>query len=186
MFKVTAGQHYSGAGNYIIWDQDATGITVNLKTPVALMFNYSKMDEGGSKVDDEKWTDPDDGTTKDTRDIDFYGVNAAYSTDAFTVNLIFATRQDQSDQDLDPWGAGIQANARVGPVALNAEIDKFGGTYGKDVDVVGTQAFLEGSMAMKDKGTFGLRFFYAMGTDKDDELQINGINSGGETFNPLG
>lgn len=175
LFKITAGQHYSGVGNYLIWDQDATGITLNIKTPVAILINYSKMDERGSLVDENG-----------TEDADFYGLNVGYSKDDFQVNLTFATRKDYSEEELDPWGVGLQTNVEIGPVAMNLEVDQFGGTWGENVDVIGTQAFLEGSVAIKENGKVGLRIFYATGTDADDEVQATGVNVGGWTFNPLG
>ena len=146
------------------------------------MLNYSKMSEGFSEDD---WRDVrvDESPTED---VDFYGANISYYSDAFSAGFTFATRQDYSDSDISPWGVGINAAGSIGPIYLNFEINQLGGSYGKDFDLFGTQALLDGSTAINDKVKVGLRLLYAMGTEEDNEIQATGVNVGGWSFNPFG
>lgn len=174
IFSATIGQHWSGSANYILWDSQTTGATVAINTPVAMTLHYSKMDEGDNVIDDIG------------KDIDFYAANIDYSSDAFGVNVTFATRQDDSDADESPWAVGLQATAKLGFLGLNAEVDQFGGSKG-EMDVVGTQAFLDAKITQSNALSYGLRVLWANGTDDtENEVQYNQINAGAETFSPFG
>ncbi len=190
IFTATVGQQWSGVGNYILWDSQTTGVNVEIRLPVVISLHYAKMDEKYSELDDpEVWIDTDDDgelELVDTRDVDFYAANFDYTSDAFGINLTFATRQDQSDADLSPWAIGLQGTTQLGPVGLNVEVDQFGGSHG-DLDVVGTQFFMDANIAQSDALSYGLRILYAPGTDDtDNEIQYNHINAGAETFTPFG
>ena len=186
IFSAKVGSHWSGTANYILWDQDGTGITIDLATPVAVKVNYTKANEGsgsGDSTDDDPTT-PD--VNENDKDIDLYGVYVGYSGDKFGVNLTGATRQDDSEADASPWAVGVQFTAKLGMVALNLEVDQFGGTAG-ELDVVGTQAYLDLGANFTKSFKCGLRGVYAMGTDDlTSEVQYTSIQAGAETFSPFG
>jgi len=183
IFSATVGQHWSGSANYILWDSQTTGVTIDVKLPVVVTLHYSKMDEKDSEIDES------DFEGQDTRDIDFYATNLGYSSDAFGVNLTLAMRSDDSADDKSPWAVGLQATSQFGPVGLNCEVDQFGGSDKSDgdKDVVGTQLFLDANIAQNDALSYGLRFLYAPGTDDtENEVQYQQINAGAESFTPFG
>ena len=191
IFSATVGQHWSGSANYILWDSQTTGATVNIKLPVLITLHYSKMNENDYVFDEKDYMIDTDGdgvpdTTVDTRDIDFYAANFSYTNNSFGANLTFAAREDQSAADLSPWAVGLQVTTKFGPISLNVEVDQYGGNQGH-LDVVGTQLFLDASITQNDALNYGLRILYAPGTDDTThEVQGSQINAGAESFTPFG
>lgn len=191
IFSANIGQHWSGSANYILWDAQSTGATVKIKLPVDITLHYSKLDENDYLVDEKDFmidTD-DDGvadTSVDTRDQDFYAANIGYSSDAFSANLTFAMINDNTAADVSPWAVGLQVTKKLGPVGLNAEVDQFGGSQG-ELDVVGTQLYLDATVAQNNTLSYGLRLLYAAGSDDiANEVQYQHIAASVESFQPFG
>lgn len=189
IFSAKVGQFWNGTANYILWDQIGRGVQIDLALPVTIKLNYTKANEGGTRLDTPV---PDDPTTPSVdeslvgEDIDFYGLNLGYSSGAFGVNLTAATRQDNSEADVSPWAVGLQLTTKLGPLGVNFEVDQFGGSHGTK-DVVGTQAYLDLSAAPTKAIKCGLRAVYATGTDnRADEIQYHSIQAGAESFQPFG
>lgn len=189
IISAQVGQFWNGTANYIIWDQIGRGVEIDLALPVSIKLNYTKANEGGTRIDSPV---PDDQATPDVdeslagEDIDFYGLNLGYSSDAFGVNLTGATRQDNGDADISPWAVGLQFTTKLGPVGLNFEVDQFGGSHGTK-DVVGTQAYLDISASPTETIKCGIRAVYATGTDdRTNEIQYHSIQAGAESFQPFG
>jgi hypothetical protein len=188
MVSVKAGQYYSGAGMYHVWDHQATGFVVNLDLPVKVMLEYAKLDEGGALTDEEDGiaavppaTDP-----TSSEDTNFMGLNVGFGTDAFSANAFYATLREEEEDGETPYVLGLQGTTTLGMVNLNGELNLFGGEVDADCDYVGTQLYLDGNAAVTDAFTVGVTLLYAMGTDADDEVQRTAITAGGETFDPLG
>ncbi len=85
-------------------------------------------------------------------------------------------------------------NLKLDAINLFGEIDFFTGDAAKDVlinsvlqdvDAIGTQVMLEASMAATDMITIGGQFFYATGTDKDDEVQYVLLGNGFNGWDPI-
>jgi hypothetical protein len=136
MYTLKAGQLFQGTGlNYIVVDNNTTGITLSLNTPVVIDLMYSKLSENGSNNDD--------GTNDDD---DFYGIQAKYAAEAFTVGAFYAINKDQTDVDNSPTGLGLFGKTVLGPVNLQAELDIMGGDQTSTVEYTGTQLFVDGNM----------------------------------------
>ena len=187
--SATIGQHWNGAGpNYIIWDQQSTGITVDFNLPVHIKLNYSKIDEGGSWTDSDQITvdlDEDGIAESGSEDEDFFGVSLDYKTGDTTVYGTFAMRKDHTEADLSPWGIGLAVTSKIGSFPINIEVDQFGGNHG-DLDVVGTQVFTDIGVINQKKLKAGIIGVFATGTDDtENEIQYNSVSAGAWTFDPF-
>jgi hypothetical protein len=167
MVNIKAGQQYMGLGNNFAYDDNATGVQITLKTPVAVRLGYNKRDENGSTNDSE------DGN----EDVDRYFIDLGYKTDAFSVNLFYAAQQDGVDDSKDePTLLGVMGKFAVGPANVMAELNSFGGSYkdglGDDIDYVGLQFIADVSMKFSDALTAGVNLIYSSGEDEDDQEKI--------------
>jgi hypothetical protein len=167
MVNIKAGQQYMGLGNNFAYDDNATGVQITLKTPVAVRLGYNKRDENGSTNDSE------DGN----EDVDRYFIDLGYKTDAFSVNLFYAAQQDGVDDSKDePTLLGVMGKFAVGPANVMAELNSFGGSYkdglGDDIDYVGLQFIADVSMKFSDALTAGVNLIYSSGEDEDCEEKI--------------
>jgi hypothetical protein len=162
-YKIKAGQLYASLGNTIAYDNNQPGILADIgyKMPVTITLGFLKEDEGS--------------TTSSDDDVDHLLGNVAFASGAFSLN-IFAVLQDADSGD-EPTLFGIQGKTSIGRIALNAEIDTFGGDDGAGRDYVGTQAYINAEMKFGDQFTGGLDVVYAAGTDDPaGEQQLTHIN----------
>ena len=183
------GQHWNGAGpNYILWDQQSTGITLDFALPVNVKLSYSKIDEGSAWTDSDNITvdlDGDGIPESGSEDVDFLGLSLNYNIGNSALYATFAMREDHSDADLSPWGIGIAGTTKLGKLSLNLEIDHFGGNHG-ELDVVGTQCFADIGLTINDQLTGGLIGVFATGTDDtENEIQYNSVSAGAWSFDPF-
>jgi hypothetical protein len=166
MVNIKAGQQYMGLGNNFAYDDNATGVQITLKTPVAVRLGYNKRDENGSTNDSE------DGN----EDVDRYYIDLGYKTDAFAVNVFYAAQQDGVDDSKDePTLLGVMGKFAVGPANVMAELNSFGGSYkdgADDIDYVGLQFIADVSMKFSDALTAGVNLIYSSGEDEDDQDKI--------------
>lgn len=168
-FKIKAGQQYIGLGNTIGYDNQQTGLLVDIKEvlPVTLTLGVIKSDEGAT-TDDEVAED----------DVDHFLVNVAYASDAFSLNIFAAQQQAESDDE--PMLIGAQVKTTVAGVAINGELNSFSGDDGAGTDYIGTQLYVNAEKKFSDQLTAGLDVTYAQGTDDAGETQLTQI---GDNFN---
>ena len=167
LFILQAGNIFQAFGaprlatSYAVLD---TGFGLRLKTPVVVDFNYFKIDEGSDRIDEEDLQ----------KDTDVYGLQASYKADMFSAGAFYAAINDSKDSADSPNVIGLWGNTKVGPVAINAALDMFGGSSdAADVDYMGTQFWLNGEMAATEAVKVGANLYYAMGTSDDGEKQLS-------------
>jgi len=174
LYTLKAGQLFFSTGpRYIVYDNNTTGITATIKTPVIIDLHYSKIDENGGLTDDE---------TLGTEDTDAYVVQGTFKADTFSVGAFYALMKDQSDADNSPEAFGVFGTLGLGPIALTAELDVFGGDQSATVEYVGTQFWLNAEWKM-DALIVGGDIIYAAAQDATGEVQISGLNNWG-AFQP--
>lgn len=159
-YTLKAGQLFQGTGlNYIVVDNNTTGITLTLKLPVTIDLMYSKLDEKGATTDFLNAA-----TNVSTEDMDFYGLQVKYAGEGYTAGAFYATMKDDSAADMSPEAFGVFGKTTLGSVNVQGEIDFLGGDAGPTMDYDGTQMFLQATMNF---GTtlVGVDFYYAEGED---------------------
>jgi hypothetical protein len=170
MFNVKAGQQLIALGNMIAYDNNTTGLSLTLKTPVTVTLAYTKEDERGSLQDED-----DDGN----EDLDSYAIQVGFAQDNFGVKGFYAALKDGNDEGIEPNVFGIAANATLGMLSFKAELDVFGGEIG-DVDVMGTQFWGNIEAAVMDNLKLGVDLIYSDGNDTDDEVKLTALNDWGD------
>ncbi|MBW1695253.1 MAG: hypothetical protein JRH18_23360 [Deltaproteobacteria bacterium] len=163
LWILNAGLAYTSFGNQIAVDQNQFGFILRLKLPVQIDGVYSKIDESGDTRDDGEWDD-----------IDFYGGQATYKADNWSVGLFAAAINDQTDTDDSPWVIGVNGSWSYGMFALKGELDQFGGDIGKN-DVIGTQIYVDLKANVLPNASVGVEGFWANSTDSADETQVTGL-----------
>ncbi len=161
-YKIKAGQLFAGLGNTIAYDNNCTGLLVDIKNvlPVTLTLGVVKQAEGTTTADD---------------DTDHLLANVAYATDAYSLNIFTAMQQDDGNDE--PMLIGAQVKTTVADIALNAELDMFSGDDGAGKDYVGTQLYVNAEKKINDQLTAGLDVIYAAGTDDATETQMTTLNA---------
>jgi len=132
------------------------GAVLVVKTPVELTFNYFKLTENGSTVDDVG------------EDKDMYAVMAAYPNSsprtAKNIGLLFAMVNDDSAADDSPYLIGLWGNYMFNALKFKGELDIFGGDSAT-TDYEGTQLYLGLEYPFTKMFTGGANFYYAKGAD---------------------
>lgn len=192
-YNLKAGQMLIGLGNYIMYDNQTTGIALTLKLPVTITLGYTKETENGSKTDRDYIGTVDgppfslDTTTGEivgtptaaamsTEDVDTYLANIGYSTDMFSLNVFYAMVNDSTPADAEPWGFGVHGTGNFGMFGFNAELDTFGGDNAAGTDYVGTQFWADINAKLSDMIKLGVDLIYSTGTDDPTEAKIVRVN----------
>lgn len=187
MINLKAGLQPLALGNAVAVDYRATAFNVTLLTPVTVTLVWVKFDEGDSNtLGVSDLTDNEDYTTED---MDHYALNLGYHTDAFTVNGFYATVQDgNDDRGFEPYVFGVQGLFTVGPININAEINKYGGSYEQyEVDFTGLQAWVDASMNLSDALKMGVLVIYSDSEDEADEEKLTFLSDdGSQTYSDYG
>lgn len=173
LFILVVGQQGQTFGNGGTWRPQETGIALRFKLPVLIDLNFFKTSEGGSIIDEADGTD----------DINEYGAQVSYQSKMFKAGIFFAAH-DNLETDDNPYTVGLWGGVNIGPVALDAQLDVFGGDNGQDpaTDYVGTQAVVGARWPIMEMLTIGADAYYTMGTDADDETVKTRLN----TYGPWG
>jgi hypothetical protein len=168
MFKVKAGQLYQGLGNSIVVDQNATGVTVDLKLPVKLTLMYAKFSENGANTDVDA-----------TDDTDFYALNAGFKAGSLALDVFYASLDNKATEDSKNV-MGARAKGAMGPVNLNVELGLFGGSNDTtSIDYIGQQLYGNVEMAAAENLKVGADIFYATGTEDANEDQLTELSDFG-------
>lgn len=192
LYTLKAGQLFFSTGeNYIVYDNNTTGITLTLKLPVIIDLHYSKLDENGSRNDDNLQDD-----------VDAYVAQATYKGENFSVGAFYAAIEDERSAPIaaagekvedSPNAFGVFGSLALGQLKLQAELDIFGGDYtddtGASIDYLGEQFWVNAEYAMESL-ILGGNLMYAAAQDKDgSEEQISGLNNWGawqpSTYGPF-
>jgi len=175
-FTLMAGQQYFGGVGYTRRMADMLGAGFVVKYEGFTLQHVKRMDENTGKNGNVK-LDGRDEVSMTVLSYNFKG-------EGFSLNPAIAYNDNQNEDDTDFYGVSLAAGADLGPVALKGEVTYFDGeTDGTsnwaEGDLVGTQLYLDASMAATDTLRVGAMFLYAAGTDKDDETQITNMNNDG-------
>jgi hypothetical protein len=164
MFIMQGGQIFQGFGYFTAYTPQATGLALRLKLPVTIDLNYFKIDEGLSLEDE----------ADDQKDTDQFGLQVSYKSDVFTVGGYYSLSTDGAKVDYEDQSViGLWGSGKVGPVALKAAVDMFGGKQSSDVDYMGTQAWLNGEFTLTQALKLGANVYYALAAaDDGSEVQL--------------
>jgi hypothetical protein len=184
---LNAGLQFVPLGQTQVFRDNQPALHLILKTPVSVRLGWVKVSESygvsyGGPASTAPLSDEDD-LYKDT---DRYLINVGYKSKTFSVDAFYATQVDGSKGDTDGDGIednfedqpnvmGVNAKAKIGPVALYGEAATFGGDNGNGVDYVGTQVNVNGRMKMSDALTLAADLFYSTGQSDSDEAKITYI-----------
>jgi hypothetical protein len=111
---LNAGQAFTSFGNQIVVDQNQFGFILRLKLPVVVDLVYSKIDEGGSLSDSGEFGD-----------IDFFGGQANYQADNWSIGGFIAGLGDGNPTNNEPIGFGLFGTFSYGMFAFNGEFNTF-------------------------------------------------------------
>lgn len=179
---VNAGMQFIPLGQTQVFRDNQPALHFILKTPVSVRLGWVKVSESYGVGGYASLSDEDDLY----KDKDRYFINLGYKSKTFSVDAFYATQVDGSKGDTDgdlvddnfedqPNVMGVNAKAKIGPVALYGEAATFGGDNGNGVDYVGTQVNVNGRMKMSDALTLAVDLFYSSGQSDSDEAKITYI-----------
>ena len=178
MLGIRAGLQFIPVGQTQVYRDNQPALQLIFKTPVSIRLAYVKVDEGIGSGGQASLSDDED----EYKDTDRYLIDLGYKSDAFKVNAFYVMQKDdsevlaESNYKDEPHVMGLNVGTKIGPVALKGELAMFGGDNGNDVDYVGTQLNLNGTMKMSDALTLSMDAWYSSGEDdSDDEQKIQYI-----------
>jgi hypothetical protein len=166
------GQQFFGTGTVWAFDSQDPGVTVtyNGSVPVKAFFVLDNQNSD---------SDPDYGNIGNVdSDALEYGVQVSPKGDNWKASAFVVGQSKKLDSGEEVYLIGANGSTSVGPVNLTGEVDFFTGDYTSEIDAMGTQVFLDASMAATDAITIGGQFYYAAGDDEDKQYTIlgNGFN----------
>ena len=193
MFHLRAGQFYYGTGGTFAVDTQDNGLLVDVKAgvPVTGYFivdNNNNVPAQAPYIIDQATgnviANPAAGAAQ-TNNVDafLWGLTATPKIGDVTPKFFYAGFDNGREENVSLFGASAAMN--LSAVKLFGELDYFTGDFNKqaNIDAMGTQLFLDASMAATDAFTVGGQFFYALGDNNDK--QITGLGNGFNGWDPL-
>ncbi len=164
-----AGQQFIKLGNSGV-DQQSNGLAFNLKGAIPVSVFSLLVDDNGSDNDSDEFIS---------------GIRVGHSTDLYAANAFVGNWNDGMEADV--YVIGVTSSFNLDAVKLYGEVEYFTGDFNDamNIDAVGLQLFLDGSLAASEAATVGAQFFYAQGTDDADETQVHLLGSGFDGWDPL-
>ncbi len=161
--NIKGGLMSAGLGKSVAVDYQSPHIVLKADfAPIQIIGLFMRTSEGGANTDD----------TTANEDDSLYGAEVKFSSGAFAAGAFFAVREFGSAEDTLNV-VGLHGSTTLGPLALWAELDVFGGDRGPGAaDIVGTNVSVNGEMAIGESVTAGINVNYAPGTDAGNEEQI--------------
>jgi hypothetical protein len=162
------GQQFFGTGTTWAFDSQDPGVTVmyNGGVPVKAFFVLDNQNGGR--------------TTSDALE---YGLQISPKGDSWKASAFVVGQSKKSNSDEEVYLIGVNGGTSLGPVNLTGEVDFFTGDANANDDAMGTQVFLDASMAATDAFTVGGQFFYAAGDDED--VQYTSLGNGFNGWDPI-
>ena len=175
MFHLRAGQQFVGFGNSGFDAQD-NGLLLDIKSavPVTLFWMIDDNNEFGDfHNSDAYYFGAKVGVKADAMSVDGYiagqvGDHINYSIDEDGKKVSDSTKSTVGEA---VYVIGANGKFDLSAVKLEVELDYFTGDADENTDAIGTQLFVDASVAASDAFTVGGQLYYALGTDKDDEAQ---------------
>jgi len=175
-FSFLAGQMYFGGVGKTRAMLDVVGAGFIGKYKGFYLAHVKRLDENTGSNSFASSTN--NGTITNDGDVSLTVARYDYKADSFTVTPMLAYNSDSNWSDYDLFGAGLAGSVNLGPVLLKGEFNMFDGERAGNVDLAGTQLYLDGSMAATDTLRVGAMLFYADSQDNGD-VQVTNMNNDG-------
>jgi hypothetical protein len=166
-FHLRAGQQLVTFGLGETMNAQEGGLRLDIKGPVAISGFFMLDDQRGAASDSY-----------------FYGVNAGHKTDIYSGNVFVGSQTKAKDADESVYLIGADVATKLNVVNLKAELDFFTGDATATADAVGTQLFVDASMAASDVITVGGQLYYALSADAG-EVQYQVIGNDFDGYDPI-
>jgi hypothetical protein len=182
-FHVRAGQQYVGYGLGYTVDTQDNGVAADYKWNDAFSSHAFVMvdDNNENTATAYKTSNPNNNA-----DAIIYGLKGSYKADTFALDFFHAAEKYGNGDAPYPNLVGIDGTFNLGVVKLMGEFDYFWGDMNDAAnrDVIGTQGFLDASMAATDAIRVGLQGYYAQGAS-NDEVQWEYLGNGFNGWDPI-
>jgi hypothetical protein len=192
MFHLRAGQQYVGTGGTFAVDTQDNGLLVDVKagvpvTAYVIVDNNNNVPAQDAYIIDQTTglviANPNAGPAQtNNSDAFLWGLTATPKIGDVATKFFYAGYNDGSYANVSLFGASASMNIEA--IKLFGEFDYFtGDATTKNQDAMGTQLFLDGSMAATDALSFGGQVYYAAGDSSDK--QYTGLGNGFNGWDPL-
>ena len=148
-------------------DIQETGATFTIKSAMPIDIMYALIDDN----------QPD-------ADAHLYAARVGHSMDNYSASLIVGGYNGGATDEASYNLFAGTLDYNLDAIKIMAELDFFTGDYTEDVDAVGTQGYVDVSLAASEAMTVGGAFYYAMGAD-DDEYQLTYLGNNFNVWDPL-
>ncbi|MCK4535766.1 MAG: hypothetical protein KAT93_02065 [Desulfuromonadales bacterium] len=190
IFHLRAGQQYVGLGLSQVANSQDAGLAIDVKTAIPFKAFVLLDDNGNDPAGDDYIIDQNeflaDGVTLNTAygdnilnpdaaavsgtDAFFYGMGISPKGDNYASDLFFAGYNDGADEEVYLFGADLTLDLEA--IKLKGEVNFFTGDASAIADAMGTQLYLDASLAATDAATVGAQFYYAAAADSDEVQYI--------------
>ncbi|MBW2474859.1 MAG: hypothetical protein JRE56_09730 [Deltaproteobacteria bacterium] len=194
-FHLRAGQQFFGTFGTNAWDTQDPGLSFDFN-PGVKITGFFVVDNQNGDSSDTLQSGLIIAPEGDNFKAKVFVVNQSkgqYATSQWEDNLatLGITGVDLDYTNESVYLIGASGSMMLGPVNLFAEVDFFTGDSftvtdadgSEDLDAMGTQVFLDASMAATDAFTIGGQFFYAAGDDED--IQYTGLGNRFNGWDPV-
>jgi hypothetical protein len=204
MFHLRAGQQWVGTGGTFAVDTQDNGLSLDIKTSFAPINAFVMVDNDyNSTRDSDAYVSALSISPKgDNWKAKLFVGNAngagtqsgAVAKSKAVADYLTLNGLALDGQQENVYVVGVSGSTKLGAVKLFGEFDYFTGdafdvvdaTTGSKVDTadaMGTQLFLDASLAATDALTVGAQLFYALGDDED--IQYTRIGNGFNGWDPV-
>jgi len=173
------GQQFFGTGTAWAFDSQEAGITLDYNGIENMAIRTFFL------LDDQNSDGDLDGSDSDALE---FGAKIFPKGDNWKAGVFVVGQSKRNDEDEEVFLIGVNGSTSLGPVNLTGEVDFFTGDASEDfagdtVDAMGSQVFLDASMAATDALTIGAHFYYAAGDDED--VQYTRLGNGFNGWDPV-
>jgi hypothetical protein len=168
MFTFNVGQQFMALGKSFIWEANQFGANLRVKLPVDLYGQWAKIDENGANTDE---------SFNNSEDVDFWGAQAIYKQETWSVGILGAGINDSSDTDDSPYAVGVFGDITFGALMLQGEFDYFDGDAPGGGDYFGSQIWIGGKYTVTPAFWLGLDGWFAASTSNPNKTQITSFSA---------
>lgn len=190
-----AGQMYAGYSLAQTVNSQDAGLKIDYKGPVTFSAFWLLDDARNTAAVAASTTCVDvEGTctpvatpavaASNRADSYLYAANVGVKNDAYKANFFAAGQTKALDAHENAYMFGADLVTNLAAVKLQAELNFFTGDASATEDAIGTQFFLDGSMAATETLTVGGQFYYAQAADTD-EVQYTVLGNDFNGYDPL-